>query len=33
VIENYPAGTVTQFDQAALLSQFDGIRRSLVLAR
>ena len=32
VIENYPAGMVTQFDQAALLGQFDGIRRSLVLA-
>jgi len=32
-IGNYPPGTVTAFDQAALLSDFDGIRRSLILAQ
>ncbi len=32
VIENYPAGQVTAFDRAALLSSFDTIRRSLKLS-
>ncbi len=32
-IGNYPPGTVKAFDQAALLSEFDGIRRSLVLGK
>lgn len=31
-IGNYPPGTVTQFDSAALLSAFDTIRHSLVIA-
>lgn len=31
VIENYPAGAVRQFDHAALVSQFDTIRRTLIL--
>jgi hypothetical protein len=31
VLENYSAGTVHAFDRAALLAQFDAIRRSLVL--
>ena len=31
VFENYPAGTVTQFDHAALVAQFDAIRRTLTL--
>lgn len=30
-IANYPAGTVRAFDRAALISDFDKIRRSLVL--
>ena len=30
-IGNYPPGTITAFDSAALLSAFDSIRRSLVL--
>ena len=30
-IENYPSGTVTEFDKAALLKEFDAIRRSLVI--
>lgn len=29
VLENYPAGTVTEFNREALLSEFDSIRRSL----
>ena len=33
VLDNYPAGTVTAFDHAAIISQFDMIRRSLVLGR
>jgi membrane-bound inhibitor of C-type lysozyme len=33
VIENYPAGTVEEFDKAALLAQFDAIRRTLVVVR
>ena len=28
---NYPPGMVTAFNQQALLSEFDGIRRSLVI--
>lgn len=32
-IGNYTPGTVQAFDQAALLSQFDGIRRSLILGQ
>jgi hypothetical protein len=31
VIENYPPGTVRQFDKQALLDQFDRIRRTLVV--
>jgi hypothetical protein len=31
-IENYPAGTVTGFDGAALIDAFDTIRRSVVMA-
>jgi hypothetical protein len=30
VIENYPAGTVRAFDEAALRSEFDAIRRTLI---
>lgn len=33
VIENYPAGSITEFDQAALLSQFDTIRRTLTISK
>lgn len=33
VLENYPAGTVTAFNESALLSDFDGIRHSLVLGQ
>ena len=33
VIENYPPGKVTQFDQAALLSLFDAVRRSLTIGK
>ena len=32
VIENYPAGAVTEFDHAALLASFDQIRRTLVVS-
>ena len=32
VIDNYPAGTVTEFDKSALMSAFDTIRHSLVLS-
>ena len=32
-IGNYPPGMVTAFDQNALVAQFDGIRRSLVLSK
>jgi membrane-bound inhibitor of C-type lysozyme len=32
VLDNYPAGTIQQFDEAALLSQFDLIRQTLTLA-
>ncbi len=30
---NYPAGTVTQFNEASVLNEFDAIRRTLVLGR
>ncbi len=30
-IENYPTGTISQFDKNALLEQFDKIRRSLIV--
>lgn len=29
-IQNYPQGTVTEFDRAALIAEFDQIRRTLV---
>ncbi len=32
-IGNYPPGVVVPFNQTALLSQFDGIRRSLILGQ
>lgn len=31
VLENYPAGAVREYNRAALLEEFDAIRRSLVL--
>jgi membrane-bound inhibitor of C-type lysozyme len=31
VIENYPAGTVREFDRGALMAQFDAIRKTLVI--
>ncbi len=31
VFENYPAGTIKKFDEQALLSQFDQIRKTLVV--
>ena len=31
VLDNYPAGTIQQFDETALLSKFDAIRRTLTL--
>jgi membrane-bound inhibitor of C-type lysozyme len=31
VFENYPAGTVKEFDRAKILAQFDAIRRTLVV--
>ena len=33
VIENYPPGDVRAFDQAALLAQFDAIRRTLTIVQ
>ncbi len=33
VIENYPAGAVQEFDRAALLTDFDKIRQSLVVGQ
>ena len=33
VIENYPEGTVTEFDHATLVAQFDDIRRLLARSR
>ncbi len=31
-IENYPEGAVRQFDRSALISQFDAIRKTLIIA-
>lgn len=31
VIQNYPAGTVREFDEPALIAQFDAIRRTLII--
>jgi membrane-bound inhibitor of C-type lysozyme len=33
VLENYPPGVVTQFNEQAILSQFDQIRRSLTIVQ
>lgn len=33
VIQNYPPGAVREFDKAALLTQFDAIRHTLILAQ
>ncbi len=33
VFENYPAGTVQQFDEASLRQKFDSIRRTLIIAQ
>ncbi len=33
VIENYPEGTVTEFDRAQLVAQFDDFRRELARSR
>jgi membrane-bound inhibitor of C-type lysozyme len=33
VIENYPEGAVQEFDKQALLSQFDEIRRTLIIGQ
>lgn len=33
VVENYPEGTVREFDRAALLAEFDKIRRSLTVPK
>jgi hypothetical protein len=33
MIDNYPAGTVQEFDQQELLATFDAIRRTLVIAQ
>ncbi len=33
VIQNYPPGAITQFDEAALLAQFDKIRRTLTIGQ
>jgi len=33
VIDNYPAGTVKEFDKDALLKEFDSIRETLVLVQ
>ena len=33
VFENYPPGAVTEFDQAALTSKFDSIRRTLIVVQ
>ncbi len=32
VFENYPAGSIKEFDQSALLTQFDAIRRTLKIS-
>ncbi len=31
--ENYPEGSITQFDKAALLAQFDQVRRTLTMRK
>lgn len=31
--ENYPEGSITQFDKAALLAQFDQVRRTLTIRK
>lgn len=33
VFENYPAGSVKEFDKKALIDQFDGIRKSVVIIK
>ncbi len=33
VLANYPAGTVKEFDKAALLAEFDAIRRTLTIVQ
>ncbi len=33
VFENYPAGTVKQFDEKALVAQFDAMRHTLIIAQ
>ena len=33
VIENYPEGAVKEFDRAALIAEFDSIRRTLAASR
>jgi len=33
VFENYPAGTVTEFNKQAILDQFDAIRKTLTIAQ
>jgi hypothetical protein len=33
VFENYPAGSITEFDQVTLLSKFDAIRRTLTISK
>lgn len=33
VFQNYPAGTVREFDKQTLLAQFDSIRRSLIIVQ
>lgn len=33
VVQNYPPGTIREFDRSALLREFDSIRKSLVLAQ
>ncbi len=33
VIQNYPAGSVTEFDRTSLVNTFDAIRRTLVLGQ
>ena len=33
VFQNYPAGTVREFDQQALLASFDAIRHTLVIVQ
>ena len=33
VFENYPAGSIARFDEAALMKQFDAIRSTLMIAQ